>query len=46
MKTSGHERDLGNPSSPANDLDSMHARHFSTLTGRFLSPDVVLGDRH
>jgi RHS repeat-associated protein len=39
MKFTGHERDLGDPSSPADDLDYMHARHYSMLTGRFLSPD-------
>ncbi|HEV3077070.1 MAG TPA: RHS repeat-associated core domain-containing protein [Thermoanaerobaculia bacterium] len=39
MKFTGHERDLADPSSPAADLDYMHARHYNFLTGRFLSPD-------
>jgi RHS repeat-associated protein len=39
MKFTGHERDLADPSSPAADLDYMHARHYNSLTGRFLSPD-------
>jgi RHS repeat-associated protein len=44
MKFTGHERDLADPSSPAADLDYMHARHYSFLTGRFLSIDPGLGD--
>jgi RHS repeat-associated protein len=44
MKFTGHERDLGDPSSPADDLDYMHARHYSMLTGRFLSVDPLEGD--
>jgi RHS repeat-associated protein len=44
MKFTGHERDLGDPSSPADDLDYMHARHYSMLTGRFLSVDLLEGD--
>jgi RHS repeat-associated protein len=39
MKFTGHERDLADPSSPADDLDYMHARHYNFLTGRFLSVD-------
>ena len=44
MKFTGHERDLADPSSPADDLDYMHARHYNFLTGRFLSIDPGLGD--
>ncbi|HXO28963.1 MAG TPA: RHS repeat-associated core domain-containing protein, partial [Thermoanaerobaculia bacterium] len=46
----GHERDLASltstyPNSPqADDLDYMHARHYSFLTGRFLSIDPGLSD--
>jgi RHS repeat-associated protein len=43
MKFTGHERDLGNPSSVADDLDYMHARYFSSLTARFLSTDSIGG---
>jgi RHS repeat-associated protein len=39
MKFTGHERDLADPSSPADDLDYMHARFTNPLTGRFLSVD-------
>jgi RHS repeat-associated protein len=39
MKFTGHERDLANPSIPGDDLDYMHARHESPVTGRFLSVD-------
>ena len=45
MKFTGHERDLNDPSSPADDLDYMHARHYSILTGRFLSVDPGSGDQ-
>ncbi len=43
MKFTGHERDLGDPSSGADDLDYMHARFCSPMTGRFLSVDPALG---
>ncbi len=43
MKFTGHERDLADPSSPAADLDYMHARHYNFLTGRFLSIDKLGG---
>lgn len=39
MKFTGHERDLGDPASDADDLDYMHARFCSPVTGRFLSVD-------
>jgi RHS repeat-associated protein len=39
MKFTGHERDLGNPSSAADDLDYMHARFYNPQLGRFLSVD-------
>jgi RHS repeat-associated protein len=39
MKFTGHERDLADPTSPADDLDYMHARFTNPLTGRFLSVD-------
>jgi len=43
LKFTGHERDLADPSSTADDLDYMHARHASPITGRFLSVDEVKG---
>ncbi len=43
VKFTGHERDLGDPSSPADDLDYMHARAYSPLVGRFLSTDRTQG---
>src|ERR1700674_1346734 len=43
MKFTGHERDLADSSSPAADLDYMHARHYNSLTGRFLSIDKLGG---
>ncbi|MCP4545324.1 MAG: hypothetical protein GY835_02520, partial [bacterium] len=39
MKFAGHERDLASLKGSADDLDYVHARHFSMLTGRFLSTD-------
>jgi RHS repeat-associated protein len=41
-KFTGHERDFGNPSGVADDLDYMHARHYNPLLGRFLTTDPVL----
>jgi RHS repeat-associated protein len=38
-KFTGHERDLRNPGGAGDDLDYMHARHCSPVTGRFLSVD-------
>lgn len=43
LKFTGHERDLANPTSQADDLDYMHARFYSPLTGRFLGVDMVPG---
>ncbi|HWM95039.1 MAG TPA: RHS repeat-associated core domain-containing protein [Thermoanaerobaculia bacterium] len=40
MKFTGHERDLGSLAGAGDDLDYMHARHCSPLTGRFLSADT------
>jgi RHS repeat-associated protein len=39
MKFTGHERDITGSSDA---LDNMHARYYSSLTGRFLSVDPVL----
>ncbi len=39
-KFTGHERDLGNPGGAGDDLDYMHARHCSPVTGRFLNVDT------
>lgn len=39
MKFTGHERDLASPAGTGDDLDYMHARHCSPVTGRFLSLD-------
>ncbi len=44
MKFTGHERDLASLAGPGDDLDYMHARHCSPVTGRFLSVDPVLGN--
>jgi RHS repeat-associated protein len=43
LKFTGHERDLGNSGSNADDLDYMHARFNSPITGRMLSVDPVIG---
>jgi RHS repeat-associated protein len=42
MKFTGHERDLASLAGAGDDLDYMHARHASPLTGRFLSLDPTL----
>ena len=39
-KFTGHERDLGNPGGSGDDLDYMHARFCSPLTGRFFGFDL------
>jgi RHS repeat-associated protein len=40
MRFTGHERDLqSTPTATADDLDHMHARTYSPLTGRFLAVD-------
>jgi RHS repeat-associated protein len=44
MKFTGHERDLASPNGPGDDLDYMHARHESPVTGRFLSVDQFISD--
>jgi RHS repeat-associated protein len=41
MKFTGHERDLGNLGSPADDLDYMHARFYNPQTGRFTRVDPM-----
>ena len=46
MKFTGHERDLASPAGAGDDLDYMHARHYSPLTGRFLSIDAEGGNLH
>ena len=46
MKFTGHERDLANPGGTGDDLDYMHARFCSPLTGRFLSPDPLADSAH
>src|SRR6202035_1486636 len=43
MKFTGHERDLASLAGAGDNLDYMHARHESPLTGRFLSVDRVGG---
>jgi RHS repeat-associated protein len=44
LKFTGHERDLASLAGAGDDLDYMHARHFSLITGRFLSVDPLGGD--
>lgn len=43
LKFTGHERDFLGTGGTTDDLDYMHARHYSPLVGRFLSTDRVLG---
>jgi RHS repeat-associated protein len=43
MKFTGHERDLASAVGAGDDLDYMHARHCSPLTGRFLGTDIAQG---
>ena len=43
MKLTGHERDLHSTAGPGDDLDYMHARFHSPVTGRFLSADPIGG---
>lgn len=43
MQFTGHERDLANAAGQGDDLDYMHARHYSPITGRFLSVDPMTG---
>lgn len=42
MRFTGHERDFLNPGT-LDDLDYMHARHYTPHVGRFLQIDQVLG---
>lgn len=44
LKFTGHERDLGITWSAADDIDYQHARYYSQLLGRYLSPDPIGGD--
>ncbi|HKI00413.1 MAG TPA: RHS repeat-associated core domain-containing protein [Thermoanaerobaculia bacterium] len=44
MKFTGHERDFANVAGDGDDLDYMHARHYSMITGRFLSYDPIGGN--
>ncbi len=44
MKFTGHERDLASLAGTGDDLDYMHARHESPVTGRFLSVDSHQGE--
>ena len=43
FKFTGHERDLASSSGAGDDLDYMHARHYSPVTGRFVSVDAEHG---
>ena len=43
MKFTGHERDLASSAGPGDDLDYMHARFCSPVTGRFLGVDASPG---
>jgi RHS repeat-associated protein len=44
LKFTGHERDFASAGGAGDDLDYMHARHHSPVTGRFLSVDPVGGN--
>jgi len=44
LRFTGHERDVFDLDGTEDDLDYMHARVFSPLTGRFLSVDPAGGD--
>ena len=44
MKFTGHERDLASAAGPGDDLDYMHARFCSPLTGRLTSFDPIGGN--
>jgi|HubBroStandDraft_3_1064219.scaffolds.fasta_scaffold01115_3 RHS repeat-associated protein len=44
MKFAGQERDLASLASDQDDLDNLHARFLSPLTGRFLAVDPLSGD--
>jgi RHS repeat-associated protein len=43
LKFTGHERDLASTAGAGDDLDYMHARHESSIAGRFLSVDTEQG---
>jgi RHS repeat-associated protein len=43
MKFTGHERDLNGAGGTGDDLDYMHARFCSPVTGRFLGVDAIGG---
>jgi RHS repeat-associated protein len=43
LKFTGHERDLASPAGAGDDLDYMHARHYSPTAGRFLVVDALDG---
>ena len=43
LRFTGHERDLVHPGGQGDDLDYMHARHYSPVVGRFLSVDRAKG---
>ncbi|MEO7795357.1 MAG: RHS repeat-associated core domain-containing protein, partial [Thermoanaerobaculia bacterium] len=44
MRFTGHERDMLNTVSAADDSEYHHARNFSLITARYHSPDPVRGD--
>ena len=43
IKFTGHERDMWNTTSTADDIDYMHARHYNPQLGRFLQIDLLTG---
>ncbi len=45
IRFTGHERDLGNPTSTADDVDYMGARYYRALVGRFLAVDSEGGTK-
>jgi RHS repeat-associated protein len=46
LRFTSHERDFDNaqPNDSSSYIDYMHARYYATKSGRFLSPDPVLGN--
>jgi RHS repeat-associated protein len=46
MRYTIHERDIGDPSTTSDDIDTMHARSYMPFLGRFTSADLLRGNPH